>query len=97
MSMKQTKIGKTQKLWAFHMRFYQHYAWEPKVGDYYTIVRADDELFKIIDETDTDFVCCRMDQPGNDFNFPKQGFTDEGFGPNRLHVPAWIFNNHPED
>lgn len=88
--MKDRSITLLQKLKAIELKYYQHQKWEPKVGDYYTIVRADDKLFQIIREEEGKFffVCNKYD---GEHSFPVEGFTTADFGPNRVWVPEWIF------
>lgn len=87
-------ITDRQKLQAFEFKFYQGAKWEPKVGDYYTITRADNQLCRIVDEDEENFyvkLSWLDGQVGNATPFPKQGFNTEGFGTNRIHCPDWIF------
>lgn len=90
-------ITARQKLKAIELKYYQHAEWVPKVGDFYTIVRDDLKLFQIVREVDGEFIfaCNEYEAEGS---FPVVGFTDQGFGPNRIWVPDWIFMlNQPEE
>lgn len=90
------KFGITdkQKLEAFAYRFYQYAQWEPKVGDYYTITRSDNQLCRIVGSTNDNFLVELSwpdGQVGNVTEFPKDGFNTKDFGINRMYVPTWIF------
>lgn len=71
--------------------------WEPKLNDIYTLVRQSTglEVFKITDETDTQFGIkiiwsengASQDTPSW---FDKATFL-EGFGANRVYLPDYIF------
>lgn len=93
-------ITHRQKLKACEFRFYQHQVWEPKVGDFYTIVRDDLKLFEITREENGEFfIRCHEPDPVTELptvqdyeqGFAVKGFTTEGFGPARVWVPEWIF------
>jgi len=83
-------ITPRQKLAAIELKYYQHQIWVPAVGDFYTIVRNDLKLFKITQEENGlfYFLCNEYDSEGT---FPVKGFATEDFGPNRVHVPTFIF------
>lgn len=85
------KLTAEAKLQAFQSKYYQGVEWEPKKGDYYTTTRADLELYKIV-EIDEKYVYTtymREDSPID--KWPKEGFTTEGFGDRRMHVPDYLF------
>ncbi len=87
-------ITPTQKLAAISHKYYQHAVWEPKIGDYYTIVRNDAKLFQIVgeelmDDVLTFVVHCNEYDDANYFR--ARDFTTDGFGLNRVWVPDWIF------
>lgn len=84
-------ITLTQKLQAIQFKYHDYQKWEPKVGDFYTIVRNDLKLFKIVREEAGQFffICNEYD---GESAFPVEGFADKDFGINRVHVPEWIFN-----
>ena len=84
------KITHKQKLMAIEFKYYQHQKWEPKVGDFYTIVRNDLKLFQIVREENGHFVFICNEYEA-EASFPVEGFTTEGFGPNRVWVPDFIF------
>jgi hypothetical protein len=85
------KFTLKQKLAALVFRHdSQHMPWKPKVGDYYTIVRTDLKLFQIVREENGNFVFVCNEYEG-EYAFPVKGFSDEGFGLNRAHVPDWVF------
>lgn len=88
-------ITARQKLAAFELRFYQFQAWEPKVGDYYTVTRAELVLFQIVGRDDQagEWIVF-SNQYDQEHRFAIEGFTTQGFGPSRLWVPEWIFENY---
>lgn len=89
-------ISPRQKLLAIEVKYYQGQKWEPKVGDYYTIVRNDLKLFQIVreDKGEFFFLCNEYEGEGS---FPVEGFATKDFGPNRVHVPQWIFDLKTEE
>lgn len=128
-----TDLTPYQKLTACQLRFYEGRPWQPAAGDFYTIVRADLELYRIEEEeTQAPYDCpacgshgmrthaerdrsgglrchkckgeissvrffkVRLANPGPQdvpgaLEFEVEGFSTEGFGVNRIHVPAWVF------
>lgn len=99
MTPQYTQLTPTQKMHAFANRFYLGgVKWEPQPGDYYTSTRADLELYRIVEITETEVVTeyCHSitaftpPTPAEQARWSIEGFTTEGFGPNRLHVPLWI-------
>lgn len=80
-------------------------AWTPFVDAYYTILRADTELYQIvaIDTFRGVVIFRRVDDEhlaackeygfeNNDQEFDLEGFTTEGFGPNRVPVPHYVLS-----
>lgn len=89
-----------QKLAAIEYKYYSGAAWEPKVGDYYTLTRNSLglEVFQIQKEVDNQFGIIKVwDEHGNEKHqtdhsyFPKSGFSNEGFGLNRVYLPEFIY------
>lgn len=85
-------ITDKQKLTAMAYRFYQNAKWEPKVGDYYTITRDDNQLCRIVGESETMF-WVKLSWPDGQVSvaseFEKEGFATKDFGLNRIFVPEW--------
>lgn len=81
------------KLTAIEGRYYNggFVKWEPKVGDLYTIIRNDLEVFVIAKQDGDNFVIegCMEGWSGN-MRFPVKGFSTEEFGPNRVYLPSWV-------
>lgn len=91
------KLTPYQKMQAVHNAFYcGGVKWLPKKGDYYTTVRNDLELYRIVDEDD-EFVytCYCTDPTQNQSKWRKDEFTTSGFGPNRICVQDWILGLDP--
>ncbi len=89
-------ITDRQKLAAFAARFYQGMQWSPKVGDYYTMSRADNQLCRIVGEDEKNFYITISWLDGKKSThdptpFGKSTFNTEGFGLNRVWCPEWIF------
>lgn len=80
------------KLKAIAMKYYQHMKWEPKVGDLYCIVRADNEVFEIVDMTKHGVepaqihIKSRTHRQDYPTIFPKRGFTTKDFGKYRVYI-----------
>jgi len=90
---KATKLTQNQKLQAIHDAFYLGgIAWNPKKGDFYTLVRNDLELYRIVDEDDDNFYTayCHIDNSPIS-KWSKDAFL-EGFGKNRIFVPLYILS-----
>ncbi len=94
------KITEKQKLQAIEYKYYQNFKWQPKLNDYYILTRHSLglELFQIVEETHTQFGIMKVwnenggsqDQPTF---FDKNGFTDQGFGVNRVYMPSFYLTN----
>lgn len=84
------RLTHKQKLEALAFRFYQDGKWEPKKGDFYTTSRADLELYKIVDESETEIFTSYLPLGGVVANWPKETFATGGFGPKRVWVPPFI-------
>lgn len=88
-----------QKLAALGMRFYQHYRWEPKVGDYYCLTRDGLELFVINRSDGENFYIRRVFEPGQPEGeeqpdpWPIEYFQ-AGFGDNRVYVHPVILEQY---
>lgn len=80
------------KMAAIAARYYDDVKWEPKVGDLYTIVRSDLDLFEIIYDDKTHLKFNRIFPTRWEFQdkWAKKGFTSESFGARRVWVPPWI-------
>lgn len=65
--------------------------WIPKAGDYYTSTRADLELYQVVKVTDTQIFTRYVKHDSEIAAWDKDGFTCEGFGINRVHVPDFVF------
>lgn len=79
------------KLQALALKYYSGVKWEPKAGDYYTSSRADLELYQVVEVTDTKVKTMYLNGDKNVSEWEKDGFTKEGFGVNRVHVPDFVF------
>jgi hypothetical protein len=79
------------KLQAMAHKYYSGIKWEPKAGDYYTSSRADLELYKVIEVTDTKVKTVYVKPDSEIAEWDKDGFTNEGFGLNRVYVPDFVF------
>lgn len=91
-------ITDKQKLNAMAFTLYQHSKWEPKVGDYYTITRADNQLCRIVGEGEETFwvkLSWPTGQVSEASEFPKEGFNTKDFGVNRIYVPEWALKVEP--
>lgn len=86
------KLTHEQKLEAMAHRFYQGAEWQPKAGDYYTTSRADLEVYKVIEVRDDVIVTDYTENSAGPSEWPASEFLTEGFGPQRVWVPDWIFN-----
>lgn len=86
------------KLKAIAMKYYQHLQWNPKIGDLYTIVRADNEVFEIVDgkknhiEPAELHIKTRTNTQDIPTIFPERGFTTEGFGQYRVFIHPTLHN-----
>lgn len=79
------------KLQAMALKYYSGVIWEPKAGDYYTSSRADLELYQVVKVTEK-YVYTRYLTPNSAIQeWDKEGFTKQGFGVNRVHVPNFVF------
>jgi hypothetical protein len=81
-----------QKLHALSHRFYSGRGWAVTVGDYYTTSRADLELYKVVKIEDGKVFTTYLPEGGPLAEWTFVGFTTDGFGPNRVYVPQWIFD-----
>lgn len=92
-----TGLTTAQKLQAMAHRFYQGQEWKPQLGDYYTTSRADLELYRVVAiDRDEDAIFTEYTTaPGNLTVWKLDGFTTEGFGPRRVHVPLFILEPAP--
>lgn len=84
-------LTENQKLHALAYKYYQGAKWDPKKGDYYTTSRADLELYRIVDITDTKILTQYTTGSDAISEWDKDGFLTEGFGVNRVYVPDFIF------
>ena len=85
-----TSLTLPQKLKALANKYYQDAKWTPKEGDYYTTSRADLELYRVVQVTETEVITEYVTRPGVITTWPANEFTTQGFGPKRVHVPGWI-------
>ena len=65
--------------------------WKPKAGDYYTSSRPDLELYQVISVEGGKIKTVYTDSKTDPAEWDESGFLTDGFGPNRIHVPEWIF------
>lgn len=80
------------KLAALSYRFYQGIEWTaPKAGDYYTTPRNDLELYHVVKIENGIVFTEYCSLPGVLTEWPESEFTSVGFGPQRTHVPNFIF------
>lgn len=84
------KLTPEQKLEAMSLRFYSCALWEPKSGDFYTTCRNDLELYKVVEVTETTVRTMYTEGSDTISEWPKEEFTEKGFGPFRLWVPHFI-------
>jgi hypothetical protein len=92
------KINYKQKLQAIEDKYYSGIKWEPKKGDYYTIIRNDLCLCYISEENETEFEIKQTMDGKEWFNagtFSKHTFLKD-FGINRVFVSPYIFKNFKE-
>jgi len=90
--MKDILFTTDMKLQALALKYYHGVNWEPKTGDYYTTSRADLELYQVVRVTEK-YIYTRYLTPDSAFTeWDKDGFTKEGFGVNRVHVPDFVFS-----
>lgn len=82
-----------QKLHALAYKHYQHAKWFPKPDDHYTTSRADLELYRVVKIENGKLYTEYVTDPGNLSEWEEEGFTTQGFGPKRVYVPDWIFDN----
>ncbi len=64
--------------------------WIPKAGDYYTSSRPDLEVYKILSIENGVIKTTYTDRECEPMEWEESGFTTEGFGKNRIHVPEWV-------
>lgn len=91
--MEYTRLTDKQKMEVIGFNFYsqadggwsQHY-WNPKKGDYYTTPRADNELYKIVDEDEEYFYTVYCHDPEQNRSSWKKDEFLKGFGLNRIYV-----------
>jgi hypothetical protein len=96
--MSKLRIPATVKLQALEMKFYSGLKWQPKVSDLYTIARADDEVFEIVDESDSNFyIKTRTNLQDTPTPFPKGGFTTDDFGKHRIYIHPSLHAQLTED
>lgn len=88
-----TRLSPMQKLHALAAKYYQNSVWVPKAGDCYTTSRADLELYNVVDVRDGKIFTEYATRPGELSEWEAEGFTTEGFGPRRVYVPDWVFDN----
>jgi len=79
-----------QKMQALAYRLYQGAKWHPFTGDYYTSVRADLELYRIALIEGGKVYTEYCTDPGKLSEWDEAGFTSEGFGVHRVHVPGFL-------
>lgn len=85
-SHKLNKLSSLQKLITLSMIYSSHFGWLPKVGDYYTRVSQDLELYRIVDEDDTYFYTINCNEIDNDmYKWNKWSFVQD-FGINKIYV-----------
>lgn len=85
-----TRLNEQQKLQALARRFYQDMKWTPQPGDYYTTSRADLELYQVVDVRDGKVFTRYCEGSDAIAEWDADGFTTEGFGIRRVHVPAFL-------
>jgi hypothetical protein len=92
-SIEKMELNPMQKLNALQYKYYQGGKWIPKEGDFYTTSRADLELYKVVEVTDTKIKTkyCLPERGDSISEWDKETFLTEGFGVNRVYVPEWIF------
>lgn len=66
--------------------------WVPKAGDYYTSSRPDLELYQIYSIENGKILTRYTNGHSALSEWDESTFLTEGFGPNRIHVPDWIFS-----
>jgi hypothetical protein len=84
-----TELTESQKLQALALKYYSGFKWQPKAGDYYTTCRADLELYRVIDVTDTEVVTiyCDPNKIAPPARWPKDEFlSPDTFGAMRVFV-----------
>lgn len=84
------KLTVEAKLQAFAYKFYQGVEWEPKKGDYYTTTRSDLELYQVVDIDDNYVYTTYLREDSPIDKWAKEGFTTEGFGDRRMHIPHYL-------
>lgn len=87
-----TSLTAEQKLAALAARFYDGVEWRPKAGDYYTTSRADLELYRVVKVENGKLYTEYRTNPGQLSEWDYAGFTTEGFGDRRVHVPDYVLN-----
>lgn len=88
--MTKYKLTAEQKLQALALKFYQDHQWVPKAGDYYTSSRADLELYRVVKVEGGVIYTEYCASPGELAEWPEAEFTQNGFGPRRVYVPAGL-------
>lgn len=90
-----TELTPMQKLHALGFRFYQgdtqNNGWKVKAGDYYTTSRPDLELYRVVSVAGGKVTTQYCANPAVTTEWDEYNFLTEGFGPNRVRVPEWIF------
>lgn len=86
-----TELTESQKLEALAVRFYNGIEWHPKAGDFYTSSRPDLELYRVAKIVDGKIYTEYCTSPGQLAEWDLEGFTTEGFGDCRVHVPDYVF------
>jgi len=88
-----THLTDRQKMFALSNAMYQGgQKWIPKAGDYYTSSRPDLELYQIYSVQNGKVLTRYTNGHSAISEWDEEGFLTEGFGPNRIHVPEWIFS-----
>ena len=70
-------------------------AWKPEAGMYYTIIRNDLELHTIL-SVENGVIRTQMVGQENISDWDEEGFTTEGFGPQRIPVPVRLLEYYKD-
>ena len=81
-----------QKLEAMAHKYYSHQTWVPKKGDFYTLSRADLELYQVLEADEEKVVTSYLPVGERPTATWKRDEFLTGFGLNRVHVPHFILD-----
>jgi hypothetical protein len=78
------------KLAAIELKYFKGYQWEPKLGDYFTNVTNDFDLYQILDDDGDVFTILNTCGVVKPIKWRKDDFVNGEFFKNRVHIPSYM-------